>query len=78
MEMVNIYDAKTHLSKLVDQAAAGVDVIVSRNNKPIARITQLEQAKRRIVFGVLQGQVQVATDFDAPLPNDVLAGFEGR
>ncbi len=76
--MVNIYDAKTHLSKLVDQAAAGVDVIVSRNNKPIARITQLEQAKRRIVFGVLQGQVQVATDFDAPLPNDVLAGFEGR
>lgn len=76
--MVNIYDAKTHLSKLVDQAAAGVDVIVSRNNKPIARITQLEQAKRRIVFGVLQGQVQVATDFDALLSNDVLAGFEGR
>ena len=40
--MVNIYDAKTHLSKLVDQAAAGVDVIVSRNNKPIARITKVD------------------------------------
>ena len=78
METVNIYDAKTRLSQLVDKAASGEDVVVSRNGKPLVRITQLVQPKRRIRFGVLRGKVRVAADFDAPLPHDVLAGFEGR
>jgi len=78
MEGVNIYDAKTRLSQLVDRAAAGEDVIVSRNGKPLVRITQLTAPKRRITFGVLKGKVKIAADFDAPLPDDVLAGFEGR
>ncbi|HZT56273.1 MAG TPA: type II toxin-antitoxin system prevent-host-death family antitoxin, partial [Burkholderiaceae bacterium] len=77
-EGVNIYDAKTRLSQLVDRAAAGEDVIVSRNGKPLVRITQLTAPKRRITFGVLKGKVKIAADFDAPLPDDVLAGFEGR
>ena len=78
METVNIYDAKTRLSQLVDKAAAGEDVVVSRNGKPLVRITQLEGQKRRITFGVLRGKVRVAPDFNAPLPGEVLAGFEGR
>ena len=78
MEAVNIYDAKTGLSQLVDKAAAGEDVLVSRNGKPLVRITQLEGFKRRIRFGVLKGKVSISPDFDAPLPNEVLAGFEGR
>jgi prevent-host-death family protein len=78
MEAVNIYDAKTRFSQLVDQAASGVDVVVSRNGKPLVRITQLESPKRRIRFGVLKGKLTVAADFDAPLPADVLAAFEGR
>ena len=78
MESVNIYDAKTRLSQLVDRAAAGEDVIVSRNGKPLVRITQLTAAKRGVTFGVLKGKVKIAADFDAPLPDDVLAGFEGR
>lgn len=78
METVNIYDAKTRLSQLVDKAAAGEDVVVSRNGKPLVRITQLEGPKRRITFGVLKGKVRIAADFDAPLPNNVLAAFEGR
>lgn len=78
MESVNIYDAKTRLSQLVDRAAAGDDVIVSRNGKPLVRITRLTLPKRRVTFGVLKGRVKIAADFDAPLPDDVLAGFEGR
>lgn len=78
METVNIYDAKTHLSKLVDKAASGEDVVVSRNGKPLVRITRLEPAKRRIRFGLLKGKLVVPEDFDAPLPDEVLAGFEGR
>lgn len=78
MATVNIYDAKTRLSQLVDQAASGEDVVVSRNGKPLVRITQLDVPKRRIKFGVLKGKVTIAADFDAPLPRDVLAEFEGR
>jgi prevent-host-death family protein len=77
-EAVNIYEAKTKLSQLVDKAAAGEDVVVSRNGKPLARITRLEAPKRRIRFGVLKGKIRIARDFDAPLPDEVLAGFEGR
>jgi prevent-host-death family protein len=78
VEPVNIYDAKTRLSQLVDIAASGEDVVVSRNGKPLVRITRLETSKRRIKFGVLKGKLIVPTDFDAPLPPEVLASFEGR
>jgi prevent-host-death family protein len=78
MEAVNIYDAKTRFSQLVDKAAAGEDVIVSRNGKPLVRITRLDDARRRIQFGLLAGKVIIAPDFDSPLPDEVLAGFEGR
>ena len=78
METVNIYDAKTHLSKLVDKAAAGEDVVVSRHGKPLVRITRLESSKRPIRFGLLEGRLSIPADFDAPLPDDVLARFEGR
>ncbi len=78
METVDIYDAKTRLSQLVDKAASGEDVVVSRNGKPLVRITRLEGPKQRIKFGVLKGKLTVPADFDAPLPDDVLRGFEGR
>lgn len=78
MATVNIYEAKTRLSQLVDKAAAGEDVVVSRNGKPLARITRLDAPKRRVRFGVLKGKLTIPEDFDAPLPADVLAGFEGR
>jgi prevent-host-death family protein len=78
MDTVNVYDAKTHLSQLLDKAAAGEDVVVCRNGKPVARITRLESGKRPIKFGVLKGKLRVADDFDAPLPDHILAEFEGR
>ena len=74
---MDIYDAKTRLSQLVDKAASGEDVVVSRNGKPLVRITRLDVPKRPIRFGVLKGKVKITADFDAPLPEDVLASFEG-
>jgi prevent-host-death family protein len=78
MKPVNIYDAKTRLSQLVDKAASGEDVIVGRNGKPLVRITRLEASKRPIRFGVMKGKIKIAKDFDAPLPDEVLADFADR
>jgi prevent-host-death family protein len=78
MSMINIYEAKTQLSKLVEQAAAGKDIVIARGGKPVARLTCLETPARKIRFGVLKGKVNVAKDFDAPLAAEVQAEFEGR
>ena len=78
MTKINIYEAKTQLSRLVEQAAAGEDVIIARGGKPVARLTRLQPARRPIRFGLLKGKVKVAVDFDAPLPAEVLSQFEGR
>ncbi|MGA2534551.1 MAG: type II toxin-antitoxin system prevent-host-death family antitoxin [Terracidiphilus sp.] len=77
-QIVNIYEAKTQLSKLVDLAASGTDVVIARAGKPVARLTALKAEKRPIVFGLLEGQGWIADDFNAPLPEDLQAAFEGR
>ena len=77
-ETVNIYEAKTKLSQLVDRAASGHEVVVCRNGKPVARITQLAPAETAVRFGVLKGKLRVPADFDAPLPEEVLAAFGAR
>lgn len=78
MKTVDIGEAMKRLPYLVDRAAEGEDVIVSRDGRPLARITRLAAPKRRVRFGVLKGRLTVPEDFDAPLPAGVLAGFEGR
>ncbi|GAC1529798.1 MAG: hypothetical protein NVS2B4_08340 [Ramlibacter sp.] len=75
---MKIYDAKTRLSQLVDKAASGEDVVVSRNGKLLVRITRLLSSKRRVKFRLLKGKLAIPADFDAPLRDDVLAGFQGR
>lgn len=78
MPTVNIYEAKTQLSKLVDLAMSGTDVVIARNGKPAARLTSVKNGKKPIVFGLLEGEGWIADDFDAPLPDEILALFEGR
>jgi prevent-host-death family protein len=78
MATVNIYQAKTQLSKLVDQAAQGEDIIIARNGKPIARLTTLAAEKLPIRFGLLEGKGWIADDFNDPLPDDLQALFEAR
>lgn len=62
---VNIYEAKTHLARLVEQAAAGEEIIIARGGKPVARLSQLVEPAHKLRFGVLKGQVRIAADFDA-------------
>jgi len=76
--VVNIYEAKTQLSRMIDRAADGDDIVISRNGKPVARLCRLAPRQRKIEFGLLKGRIEVAPDFDAPLPGDVLAAFEGQ
>jgi prevent-host-death family protein len=76
MPTVNIFEAKTHLSKLIEKAEKGEEVIIARAGKPVVRLTKLEPEKRKIVFGLLKGKIHIADDFDAPLPPEVLADFE--
>ena len=79
MQTVNIYEAKTQLSKLVDLASSGTDVVIARAGKPVARLTGLKEKDKRLIgFGALKGKGWIAEDFDAPLPDELLAQFEGR
>ncbi len=73
---VNIFEAKTHLSKLIAKVEQGEEVIIARAGKPVARLTNLKPEKKPIVFGLLKGKLHVADDFDAPLPPEILAEFE--
>jgi prevent-host-death family protein len=75
---VNIYEAKTKLSKLVDLAAAGQEIIIARNGKPVARLTTLKEEKRPLVYGLLEGEGWIADDFNDPLPDEIQKYFEGR
>lgn len=78
MEQVNIYEAKTHFSKYVEQAESGEDVIIARGGKQVARLTSITPKKSPVRFGVLKGKVHLSADFDDPLPDEVVAGFEGQ
>ena len=75
---VNIYEAKTRLSELVEQARQGATVVIAKNGTPLAKLVALDAApKKKIVFGLMKGEFEIPDDFDAPLPDDVLAMFEG-
>ncbi len=80
MQMFNIHAAKTQLSRLVDAAAAGEEIVIARAGRPVARLVPLiaPPARPKRLLGILAGRLRVPADFDAPLPDDELARFEGR
>ena len=78
MDTINIHDAKTHLSRIVEDVAAGSEVIIAKAGKPMARLVPLGTPRRKIRFGLLKGKIRIAADFDAPLPDAILSTFEGR
>jgi prevent-host-death family protein len=75
MATVNLHAAKTHLSRLVDKAMAGEDVVIAKAGKPMVRLVPIETKSRRTGFGTLKGKIRISDDFDAPLPDEVLRGF---
>ena len=78
METINIHEAKTHFSKLIDAVAKGKEIIIARAGEPVARLTGIKSKKPVRRFGVFIGKMRIAEDFDASLPDDVIAAFEGR
>jgi len=76
MKIVNVHEAKTHLSRLLEQVRSGEAVIIARHGTPIARLVPLHAAVR--APGALKGQLRIGEDFDAPLPAAILTALEGR
>jgi prevent-host-death family protein len=77
MRQVDIHEARIHLSQLVDDAAGGEEIIIAKAGKPIARLVALASTRPPRVAGLLKGKIWVAADFDDPLPEEILADFEG-
>ena len=75
---VNIHQAKTHLSRLLQRVAAGEEITIARAGVPIARLVALEAARARRPLDLDRGVYAVPEDFDAPLPPEILAGFNGK
>jgi prevent-host-death family protein len=67
VKIVNIHEAKTHLSRLVEEALAGEEIVIARGNEPIVRLVLVESARPRRTLGWAKGQLRIADDFDAPL-----------
>ncbi|MBI2059871.1 MAG: type II toxin-antitoxin system Phd/YefM family antitoxin [Nitrospirae bacterium] len=76
MRMVNIHEAKTHLSRLLEKVSAGTEVVIAKAGKPLARLVPIERTRKRRRLGILAGRFTVPDDFDTPLPDDILKGFE--
>lgn len=77
MNIMNIHEAKTQFSKLIDAAMQGAEIIIAKAGKPAAMLVPLRNKKIRKPGG-LKGKIKIADDFDAPLPEDILKAFEDR
>jgi prevent-host-death family protein len=78
MLQVSVYAAKTQLSRLLDRAAEGEEVVITRHGRPVARLVSMKRSEGRRKLGMLKGRIRVAADFDAPLPEEILEAFEGK
>jgi len=78
METINLYEAKTNLSQLVDRAAGGEEIIIAKAGRPLARLVPLAKRTEPRPLGLFRGQATIGDDFDAPLPEAMAAGFRGE
>lgn len=74
--MVSLYEAKTQLSRLVDRAAQGEEIVISKSGRPRARLVPLEDTRALRVPGKGRGKWRVGKGFDSPLPDEVIRDFE--
>ena len=74
-KVINLHAAKTHLSRLVDRAAAGEEIVIAKAGRPLVRLVPVEPKRRRGGLGSLKGKIRIADDFDAPLPDDLARAF---
>lgn len=78
MDTVNLYEAKTNLSQLVDRAAAGEEIVIAKAGRAMARLVPLAPARQPRPLGLLDGQIRIGEDFDAPLTDEMMAAFRGE
>lgn len=74
---VNVHEAKTQLSRLLRRVTAGEEITISRAGVPVAKLIAFASIKGERPLGAMEGQIHMADDFDAPLPDDLLALFNG-
>ena len=77
MQPVNIHEAKSQLSKLIECALLGEEVIIAKAGKPVARLVAIAVERPARKPGSMRGKIKIAADFDAPLPDDIQQSFEG-
>ena len=75
MEMINVHEAKTHLSRILERVIRGEEIVIARSGKPVARLVPIAKSPR--TPGRLKGRIRIARDFDAPLPDSLRSGFSG-
>ncbi len=78
MQIINVHDAKTQFSKLIEAVSRGEEIVIAKAGKPAARLVPIQAKKVIRRPGALKGKMRIADDFDAPLPDHVLVGFEGN
>jgi prevent-host-death family protein len=78
METVNVHQAKTHFSRLLDRAQDGQEFVIAKAGRPVARLGPLARQGRKRRLGLLDGKFRIPDDFNRPLPDEVIAAFEGR
>jgi prevent-host-death family protein len=76
MKTVNVHEAKTHLSRLLEQVEAGEEIVLARNGKAVARLVPVGRTPRRP--GGMKGRIRISRDFDAPLPDAIAKAFRGE
>jgi prevent-host-death family protein len=76
MAQVNVHEAKTHLSRLIERAAQGEVIVIARAGRPVAQLTALDTSPQMRRFGAMKGRAAVDDCFFEPLPDDELAAWE--
>ena len=77
MRVINVYEAKTHLSQLLAAVAAGEEIVIARAGKPLAKLVPYQEAVESRIPGYWRGRVRIAPDFD-DLPEALAAAFRGE
>ena len=76
MKSINVHQAKTHLSRLLEQVMQGEEIVIAKRGHPVAKLVRFVSAPRKP--GRLKGKIQMTADFEAPLPEAIASAFRGE